>query len=431
MNSEKAFSRYNGDIEMSSNSASIQGKASTVSRKSRKIDGFLHSRKLRMAIDVVERIEAERRSRDPDSGWENLPWLIQYYPLIIKYFSHLGKVAALNPGMGGIGGLIGASKISILKNLHSSSYAATIFIRHGIREKALRNQVTEKFGEFPGQPLICKPDRGERSINVKKISSFDELFVYLHEAKEDFLIQEYIPGPEELGVSCFRNLADGRLEVAAVVRRILVKGLGDGISTLGELIEAADIPESRKDRIRQSYMPKQLAVVPPADRLVMLSPVAALSFGTVIEEVHREDYPEGFARLEEHINEICINDAGVPFEGFNYGRFDYRAESLDALFAGRGKILELNGAAAMALHACVPGLQAEERYAIFIDFFDRMLEICRANRRSGKGRYLPLIFLYFKSRKRLHHTSVQWAEVSAALKEIRKMRKQLKREKRN
>ncbi len=390
-------------------------------------EGRRNGDKVQRNIAVVEYIIEEKQREHPGFGWENLPWLIQYYPLIRKYLWHLRKVPALNPGMDGIGGLIGTSKIAIFSHLASSAYARTVYIPQGRKIAAVEKLVTEHHPGFPGAPLICKPNRGERSINVRKVRAMEEIADYHRAIGGDYLIQEYIPGPFEFGVSCFRNLDTGRLEVVAIVNRKVAKASGDGKSTIRELIAHADLSSQAREKITGSYTGIQLEQVPAAGELVMLSPVASLAFGTVIEEIRREDHPEGFASLEESINAITVNDEGKSFDGFNYGRFDYRASSLEDLFAGRGKVLELNGAAAMALHACVPGMDIEQRYAIFQSFFDRMLAVCETNRKRGNGRYMLLVELYRKSRSRLHRTSVQWDDVSSALRSIKAARRALKK----
>lgn len=381
-------------------------------------------KRVERAIAAVEYI-LERKG--DEFGWENLPWLIQYYPLIIKFFPHLKKVAAVNPGIDGFGGLIGASKMTIFGHLATSSYAKTLYVKSGSSRKEVTESVREQFPRFPELPLICKPNMGERAIDVKKISSFTQLGEYLHKARKSFLVQEYVPGPEELGVSCFRNLETGKLEIAAIVRRVIVKSRGDGSSTIRQLISALPIPHAIKDKIAETHTDAELEEVPSAGKVVLLSPVASLAYGTVIEEVSRERYAEGFASLEKHLNEICINDEGVAFSGFNYGRFDYRAKSLEELFAGKGKILELNGTASMALHACIPGLPIDRRYEIFSDFFSRMVEIAEYNRKTGKGRYLSLLTLYLRSWNRLHGTSVQWDAITSSFREIREARRALKK----
>jgi hypothetical protein len=406
--------------------AGAYGRMNYTPAERRYIKAVKEKNKIQKSISIVERIIELRQKEYPSFGWENLPWFVQYYPLIIKYTRHLKKVTALNPGMDGLGGLIGASKIEIFSHLASDSYAETLFIPAGTSEKKFKTMVQNKFTTFPDEPVICKPNKGERSINVNRVSDFDELRSYCKNSEGDFLVQEYIPGPEELGVSCFRNLESGRMEIAAIVKRNIAKTRGDGVSSIRQLIADCTLSEEQKDRILACYSKKQADSIPMKDELVMISPVASLSFGTVIEEVKKELYQEGFSLLEDDINRLCINDQGLSYDGFNYGRFDYRAESLEALFEGRGKILELNGAAAMALHACVPGLLIDKRYEIFETFFDRMLNICEANKKSGKGHYKLFFSLYRYSRKQLHRTSVQWDAVKAAIKEIRQAAKSLR-----
>jgi len=393
--------------------------------RKKRLSAERRQRSFERAAAVVNYIERKYAEKDPGSGWENLPWLIQYY--ILKYFRHIGKVTALNPGMEGMGGLIGASKIGILKRLSSSSYPKTVLVKKGTADEQLKLTISRQFPDFPAQPVVCKPDIGERSVKVKVVRDYGEAFTYSSTAHEDFLIQEYVPGPMEYAVSCIRNLETQRLEVAAVVSRNIVKDRGDGQSSVGQLIDRAAISAQYKERIRGSYTEAQLRDIPPAGETVLLSPAASLAYGTVIEEIRSTDYPEGFKRLEEYVNGVCIDDSGKPFSGFNYGRFDFRAPSLEDLFSGRGMILELNGAAAMALHACVPGLPTWRRYEIYTDFFDRMCRICEANRREGRGTYTPLPVLYCKVRRRLRRSSVQRKEVSRALREIRAARRELRR----
>lgn len=144
--------------------------------------------KRQKSIAIVERIIELRQMENPSFGWENLPWFVQYYPLIKKYARHLKKITALNPGMQGLGGLIGASKIEILSHLASDSYAKTLFVPSGTSEKEFIAKVQREFTTFPDEPVICKPDKGERSINVKRVSDFAELSSYHKNSEWDFLV---------------------------------------------------------------------------------------------------------------------------------------------------------------------------------------------------------------------------------------------------
>lgn len=378
------------------------------------------------ALDQVKLIISQRQKEDPEFDWEQLPWPIQYYPLFKRYYPHIRKISAVNPGISGYGGLIGASKYEILSKLAPSAVPLTLFIDKGTPyseiEKAVRNSPLK----FPDAPVICKPDVGERSSGVKKIHSFMELETFFSRVSQDYLIQEYVPGPEELAVSCFRNADTGKLEVLAIVRRIIPQTTGDGHATIKELVLAQQqLSSHEREAILASYSAERLETVPSEGERLLLSPVAALAYGTTIEVVDKEYYAEEFRKVEEYMQSIASAADGTLYEGFHYGRFDFRAESLEALFAGKAKVLELNGTAAMPLHACAPGLSLEARYSLFIQLFDLLLEIAERNHNQGTGTYTNPLKLWLYSRRNMQKSPVQRSVIKKAFKELRLAKKKL------
>ena len=87
-------------------------------------------------------------------------------------------------------------------------------------------------------PLIAKPDVGERGFKVEKIDSFEELAAYLASCPTDFLLQDFIDLPMELGILYYRFPGEKTGKISSVTIKEFLTVQGDGTSTVGQLIEA-------------------------------------------------------------------------------------------------------------------------------------------------------------------------------------------------
>jgi hypothetical protein len=85
------------------------------------------------------------------------------------------------------------------------------------------------------------------------------------------------------------------------------------------------------------------------------------------------------AALEEAIDRLASR-----YEGFYFGRFDVRAESEQALAAGRGfKVVELNGVTSEATHIYDPRNGLLDAYRVIFEQWRLAFEIGAANRALG------------------------------------------------
>jgi len=84
--------------------------------------------------------------------------------------------------------------------------------------------------------MIAKPDIGERGTAVEKINSEEELKSYLEYHKNDLLIQEYINFEIELGIFYYRFPDQESGTISSVVRKDFLKVMGDGQSSLRDLM---------------------------------------------------------------------------------------------------------------------------------------------------------------------------------------------------
>ena len=81
--------------------------------------------------------------------------------------------------------------------------------------------------------------------------------------------------------------------------------------------------------------------------------------------------------------EAAIERLSRAHAGFYFGRFDVRAESIDALRAGDFRVIELNGVSSEATHIYDPAVGIVEAYRTMARLWRVAFEIGDANRRAG------------------------------------------------
>jgi hypothetical protein len=279
--------------------------------------------------------------------WEFWPaWL--FYPPVALYCAwlalkhrSLGAPTAANPGIFS-GGIVGESKIAILDELFATSpeyTAEAVGLATGPMPERLRalEKIRQQLGL--GFPFILKPDVGQRGVGVKLIRSAAQAESVLRQTSAPLIAQRYAPGPHEVGVFYYRFPSETRGHIFAVTEKIFPEIVGDGRSTVAELIwrdgrarfVAAKYLERFRDRARE--------VLPAGDRLKLVE-AGNHAQGCIFRDGSRLSTPGLLERLDEIAQRL---------DGFFVGRFDLRYADEAEFRAGRGfQIIELNGAASEA-----------------------------------------------------------------------------------
>ncbi len=298
--------------------------------------------------------------------WEFWPTWLVYGPLV-PLFVRLGwrhrslfAFTAANPAMPA-GGVVGESKWAILQGLgHAAGHMpkARFLPRTGGLERA------RELARELGYPVVVKPDIGERGAGVVVVRRESELDDALAASAGDRILQEYVPGPE-YGIFYVRHpdQAQGRIFSLAEKRLVVVEA--DGVRTIERLI--LDDPRAVcSARFFLQRNAARLGEVPPAGERVALGELGTHCRGAV------------FLACEEGRTDVLeaeIDRVSRGYEGFFFGRYDVRADSLEDLRQGRFRILELNGVTSESAdaydpsHGYVTGLRAiarqwREAYAI-------------------------------------------------------------------
>lgn len=224
-------------------------------------------------------------------------------------------------------------------------------------------------------PFIAKPNLGFRGLLVKKIHERSELVAYLERYPIDFILQELLLLPEEIGVLYYRMPGEQRGEVTSITCKEFLSVTGDGQSTVLELIHRHPRALLQLPRIEQQ-LPQILTEKPDKGQSVNLGIVGNHAKGTRF--INSND------RINDKINRT-FDRISKPIEGFYYGRFDLKCASFASLESGKGiKVIELNGVCSEPTHMYDP-----ERGTYFsairdiVRHWKIIYRISRANRRRG------------------------------------------------
>jgi cyanophycin synthetase len=204
-----------------------------------------------------------------------------------------------------------------------------------------------------GAPAVVKPRDGSQgrgvTVNVTTREELERAWAAACEISDDVIVERYIEGDD------YRLLVvDGRLVAAA--RRDPPQVIGDGVSTIGQLVEAVNRDPRRGDghatsltRIRLDAIAlARLAAqdldadsVPAAGRKVVLRNNANLSTGGSATDVTDDVHPDVAARVVEAARMIGLHICGVDVVCKSIAR---------PLEEQGGGIVEVNAAPGLRMH---------------------------------------------------------------------------------
>lgn len=310
-------------------------------------------------------------------NWEYWPSKAFYYPVIPQILwqmlrsGHMCFFTAANPGIY-TGGMGLESKFDTVQKIPERFRPRSLLWRPGESLVSLPLRLQAEGIAFP---LIAKPDLGFRGLLVKKVADEGELADYLLRFPVDFILQEYIRLPLEVGVLYYRMPGEERGQVTSITTKEFLCVSGDGRSTVEALIRENPRAVLQLERIRSNNA-SLLAYIPARGEPVNLGIVGNHAKGTrFINSNHlaNEAVCRNFDRIAKEI------------EGFYYGRLDIKCGSLDALYAGEGmKVIEINGTCSEPTHIYDP--QNGTYWSALRDIarhWSIIGRVARANRRRG------------------------------------------------
>lgn len=249
---------------------------------------------------------------------------------------NLAFYTAVNPGIKNSG--IGSeSKYETLQMIPEEYIPKSVLHRTGDLAAKTLSQMSEIGLSFP---VIAKPDIGFRGLLVKKLTNETQLTAYLEKYAVDIIIQEFLTHENECGIFYYRLPNSEEGVVSSITLKEFCQVKGDGISSIEKLIEADDRVKLYSDFINENTE-IDLRRIPKKNEIVRLSSIGNHSKGTrFINGNHliNQELHDSFDKLNHQI------------DGWYYGRVDVKYQSLEELYQGKFKILELNGILAEPTH---------------------------------------------------------------------------------
>jgi len=223
-------------------------------------------------------------------------------------------------------------------------------------------------------PFVVKPEIGGQGILFRKIDNEAQLRNYHQHAPIEYIMQAMITYPMEVSVFYIRHPKAAKGKVTGFLHKIPLHVVGDGKSTLLELIQAH--PKAAKRR--EEYLVKH------ADSLEKIIPVGEKYILSYAANHNRGAH---FVDLKEHIDEKLVtvfDTLSHEINDFFYGRYDIMCTNVEDLKNGKNfSILEYNGCGAEPNHFYDTGYTLLGAYAEILAHWKDLYQISRYNRKQG------------------------------------------------
>lgn len=314
--------------------------------------------------------------------WEFWPAWMFYPPvgiycagLALKYRG-LTVPTAANPGIFS-GGMVGESKMTTLKELWLTNpeFTAEAELIVGdtlaARLRSLDEIRTRLGMDFP---FILKPDVGQRGAGIKLIRSAEQAGAYLRQTSAPLVVQRYASGPLEAGIFYYRFPREARGHVFAITEKLFPVLVGDGKSTLTELVWRDPRARFLADKYLRRFSERQSEVLALGEELKLVE-AGNHAQGCIFQDGTRLCTPELEAR---------IDNISQKLTGFFIGRYDIRFSREEDLRAGKNfQIIELNGAASEATSIYDARNSIFAAYRTLFQQWELVFAIGAANRKRG------------------------------------------------
>ncbi len=263
--------------------------------------------------------------------------------------------------------MFGEKKSDIFKLIPAEHLPKTVLVQQGDLERA------SFMAEEIGFPIIAKPDVGERGVWVEKINNQNQLKEYVRKCPVNFLLQELIDYPIELGVFFVRK-PDEKGKITSIVRKDFLTVTGDGNTKLIDLLEKNERALMTAD-LKSDFVVANKELILKHGETLVVEPIGNHCRGTKFLNDNHEIDDE----LTDAFNELADQ---VP--DFYFGRFDLKCTSYSDLKQLKNfKILELNGAGAEPGHIYEPGYPLWKAYSDILWHLRLLSDISALNRKRG------------------------------------------------
>lgn len=279
--------------------------------------------------------------------WEYWPFQLVHGPAFVYWFWLSLRARSFfffntsNPTIKN-GGFLMESKKEIYDLIPEQYYPRTLFFKSTTPENDTKEIVFQKGFKFP---LVGKPDIGLKGMSVKKLENENELTEYVAGSKVDFLIQEFIPFQNEIGIFYYRFPNELKGKISGIVRKEFLMVTGDGFSTVEQLLKKDKRSVLQLPVLKKTHSEKLNIVLKKDDEFLLVPYGNHIRGAKFIDDSHLAD-----EELLNTIDAVC-----KKVNGFYFGRLDIRYNTWEELKQGKKfSIIELNGAGSEPTHIYDP-----------------------------------------------------------------------------
>ena len=285
-------------------------------------------------------------------NWEYWPFNVVYGPVFLYWFLLCLRARSFfffntsNPTIKN-GGFLMESKKEIYDLIPGEFYPLTVFFKQNTSAYEVLNITGQMTLTFP---MIGKPDIGMKGMMVKKLENIKDLQEYALHSKVDFLVQEFIPYENEVGIFYYRYPNEEKGHISGIVKKEFLAATGDGVSTVEQLLRKNKRAVLQLPLLRGTASDKMNIVLKKDEELILVPYGNHVRGAKFVDDSYLID-----EELATTIDAICKN-----VNGFYYGRLDIRYNDWEELKKGKNfSIIELNGAGSEPTHIYDP------RHSIF------------------------------------------------------------------
>jgi hypothetical protein len=331
------------------------------------------------------------------SNWELWPFMMIYAPLGFLWLYYAIKARAfwffsnVNPTIE-FSGFEGETKKEMYQQLPLNLYPKTLHIESGTEFTEVRAQLVQAGFTYP---FIVKPEIGMQGILFRKIEKEKELFNYHRNIPIDYVIQDLVETPMEFSVFHVRYPGEKKGVVTGFILKEYLTVVGDGSSTLLQLIQRHPKASYREEEMRQRHAARLHDTIPVEEKYY-LSITGNHNRGAKFINLHKQ--------IDQRLSDV-FDDISNKAENFHFGRYDLKCTSIEDLKEGKNIcILEFNGAGSEPNHIYDCGMTYAEALREIARHWKYLYEIGRINYKRGiaywsfmKGyRYLRKANKFFK-----------------------------------
>ncbi len=326
------------------------------------------------------------KSEKEVSFFEFWPLWLMYIPVALQWLALAVRNRSLflpliaNPKLP-LSGFVGVGKNEIMEQATGRCAAAILpWICHTI-DQTPHDQQAYKIATIASDqdihfPFVCKPNIGCRGAGVKLIADRHQLSRYLGSYPGDtgIIVQKLASWEPEAGVFYVRIPGAATGKIVSLALKYSPYVLGDGISTLAELIAR----DSRASGLQHIYNERHHANL---DKVIDDGVMYRLVFS--ITHSRGAIFRDGSKFISDELTKQ-IDRIMRDLPEFYYGRLDIKFPDIDSLLKGENlEIVEINAASSESLHIWDRNAALRDAVSTLLWQYRTLFNIGRVNRERG------------------------------------------------